>query len=261
MFKLPLLAIGAALLVSSCATRYSTSPPEPGVSPDPDALLQSMSARLASAKQYRITVSNTIPDSVAKELHQQPKNNVEVVVARPNRMAARITSKGASVRDMIFDGRTFTVVDGINNFYSTASLRGTLDDAAAQMAKIYGFQPPLAEFMVSDSYRDIKNRVTSISYLGKGTVNESGMTVPCHRIGLQGQLAYAELWLAVEDSLPRRMTVTRSNSGGRDLIVDIDFLSWDLNPQLSGSEFSFRPRAGAQQIPMISVEEANSTRN
>ena len=31
------------------------------------------------------------------------------------------------------------------------------------LARVYGFQPPLAEFIVSDPYRDIKGRVESVS--------------------------------------------------------------------------------------------------
>ena len=55
-----LLAIATALLVSSCASRYTSSPPDAGASPNPDALLKSMSTRLASTKQYRFTAHRTI---------------------------------------------------------------------------------------------------------------------------------------------------------------------------------------------------------
>lgn len=186
MKSLPLLAIGTALLVSSCATRYTSSPPDAGASPNPDALLKSMSTRLASAKQYRFTVSNTIPKEVAEALQQQPKNDVEVVVSRPSKLDAKIRQKGNVSREMIYDGNTFTVVDGINNFYSKAAHRGSLDTAVTQMTKVYGFRPPLAEFLLSDPYRDIKQHSNEITYLGKGTVRESGGVVQCHRIGIHG---------------------------------------------------------------------------
>jgi hypothetical protein len=260
MFKIPLFAISTALLVSSCAFCYATSPPAAGASPDPDALLKTMSTRLTSTKQYRFTVSNTVPEKVAAELHQQPKADVEVVVTRPDKLAARITNKGSTLREMIFDGRTFTVVDGVNHFYSQVPLRGSLDEAASQMAKVYGFRPPLAEFIISDSYRDIRSRFGTVSYLGEDTVRQSGRTVQCHRIGLPGKLADVELWLGTEDSLPRRLKATRKNSGGKDLLVDINFLTWDLNSQVSASAFRYQPAAGAEKIPMVSVAEANAPR-
>ncbi|MCX6877411.1 MAG: DUF2092 domain-containing protein [Verrucomicrobia bacterium] len=261
MFKLPLLAIATALLVSSCATRYATLPADSGPTPDPDVLLKAMSTRLASAKQYRFTAANTIPKEVAEAQHQQPKNDVAVVVARPDKLDVKISHQGAVAREMIYDGNTFTVVDGINNFYSKAAHQGTLDTAVAQMTKIYGFQPPLAEFLLSDPYRDIKHRVAAITYLGKGEVREGGKTVLCHRIGLAGRLADAELWLGTADNLPRRLKATRSNSAGRDLLVDVDFLSWDLNPQVSGSAFRHQAPAGAVEIPMITVAEASAAPN
>lgn len=258
MKKQTLLAIATALLVSSCASRYSTLPADSGPTPDPDALVKAMSTRLAAAKQYRFTAANTLPKEVAEAQHQQPKNEVEVLVARPNKLDAKISHGGTLAREMIYDGTTFTVVDGANNFYSKAAHRGTLDTAVAQMTKIYGFQPPLAEFVLSDPYRDLKHRVQSFAYLGKGEVHEAGGVVPCHRIALTGQLADAELWLGIADSLPRRLKATRSNSGGKDLLVDVDFLNWDLNPQLSASAFRHQAPAGAIEIPMITVAEANA---
>lgn len=260
MKKLPLLAVGTALLISSCASRYTSSPPDAGARPNPDALLKSMSTRLVSAKQYQFTASNTIPEQVAEARHQQPKNDIEVVVSRPAKFNAKISHRGTVAREMIYDGNTFTVVDGINNFYSKAAHRGSLDSAVAQMTKIYGFQPPLAEFLLSDPYRDIKHRVTGITYLGEGTVRESGGVVQCHRIGMSGTQAEAELWLGVTDSLPRRLKATRTGSAGKDLLVDIDFLTWDLNPQVNASAFRHQPASGATEIPMVTLVEANQTR-
>ena len=259
MKKQTLLAIATALLVSSCASRYTSSPPDSGSSPDPDALLKAMSTRLASAKHYRFTASNTISKEVAEAQHQQPKNEVEVVVARPDKLDAKISHQGTVAREMIYDGSTFTVVDGINNFYSKAAHRGTLDTAVAQMTKIYGFQPPLAEFLLSDPYRDLKHRVTGVTYLGKGTVRESAGVVQCHRIGMHGNHADAELWLGVADSMPRRLMATKTGSAGRDLLADVDFLTWDMNPQVNAAAFRHQPASGATEIPMVTLEEANQT--
>jgi hypothetical protein len=102
--------------------------------------------------------------------------------------------------------------------------------------------------------------VTGVSYLGKGTVRESGGVVQCHRIGMHGTHADAELWLGVADSLPRRLKATKTGSAGRDLLVDVDFLTWDLNHQASASAFRHQPASGAMEIPMVTLEEANQPR-
>lgn len=255
MIKQTLLTLSIALLVSSCASRYTALPADPGVKPDADALLKAMSNRLASSSHYRFTATRTMPKERAEKMHQPAKAGVEVVVAKPDKLAVKVTGKGAP-NEMIFDGSTFTVVDGLNKFYSKAPLRGTLDKVPGHLAQVYGFQPPLAEFIVSDVYQDIKGRVESVSYLGKGTVNEDGKSVQCQRIGLQGGLADAELWLAVADSLPRRLIVTAKSSTGSGMIMDIDFLSWDLNAPASDSAFRYQPPAGAEETPMISLSEA-----
>lgn len=256
MFKLPLLTISAALLVPTCAFLYAASPPDAAAPPNADTLLKAMSTRLAAAKQYRFTVSRTMPKKVAQAMNQQTKAKIEIAVARPDKLSARITYNGVTEREMFFDGRTFTVVDGVNHFYSPASLRGSVDAAAGQLDKIFGFRPPLVEFAVSNPYREIKSRVEAVSYLGQDTVRQGGRVVQCHRIGLRGNLADAELWLGAEDSLPRRLKATRSNSGGKDLLMDMNFVTWDFNPQASA--FSYRPPANFDKIPMITLTEANT---
>lgn len=257
MLKLSLLTISTALLFSSCASHDTASSPAAGVSPDPAALLKAMSSRLASAKQYRFTVSRTIPKRLAEELNEPTKANIKVEVARPDKVSATISQKETTRREMIFDGRTFTVVDGINHFYSQAPLRGSVDDAMAQLGRVYGFRPPLAEFVVSNPYRDLKSRMETVSYLGEGTVRQGGQVISCHRIGLRGELADAELWLGAEDSLPRRLKATRSNAG--DPLVDLNFLTWDFDPQVSASDFRYQPPANAQKIPMVTVAQANAS--
>ena len=256
MFKLPLLTISTVLLVPTCAFLYAAPPPATGASPDADTVLKAMSNRLASAKQYRFTVSRTMPTKVAQAMNQQTKANVEVAVARPDKLSARITHQGVAVREMFFDGRTFTVVDGVNRFHSQAPLRGSVDAAAGQLEKLFGFRPPLVEFVVSNPYREIKNRVEAVSYLGQDTVRQGGRAVKCHRIGLRGNLADAELWLGAEDSLPRRLKATRSNSGGKDLLADMNFVTWDFNPRATA--FRFQAPANFEKIPMITLAEANT---
>ncbi|MGL4398449.1 MAG: DUF2092 domain-containing protein [Luteolibacter sp.] len=257
MKKPAFLAIATALLASSCASRFTTLPPDPGTPPSPDALLKSMSTSLASAKSYRLTASRTISNDTTKKLHQPTKTNLDVAVARPDKLAVKVSGR-SGLRSMTFDGKTFTVVDEENNLYSKTPLGGSLNQIPASLEKIYGFQPPLAEFIVSDPYQDIKHRVTGVSYLGRGSVRENGKAVPCHRISLHGTAADAELWLGVADSLPRRLKATAKNSEGGEPLMDVDFLTWDMNPTLSASTFQFQPRSGAEEIPMISLADAKA---
>jgi hypothetical protein len=257
MKKIAFTAIATALFLTSCASRYTSLPPDADASPNPDALLKSMSTSLANVKTYRLTATRTISDDLAKKSMQPTKANIDIALARPDKLAVKVSGR-SPLRSMIFDGRSFTVVDEENNLYSKAPLNGSLNLIPASLEKIYGFQPPLAEFIVSDPYQDIKHRVTRVSYLGKGSVREGGKAVQCHRIGLHGTATDAELWLGANDSLPRRLKATAKNSGGTDLLMDVDFLDWEMNPALSDSIFKFQPRNGTAEIPMISLTEAKT---
>ncbi len=75
-----------------------------------------MPTRLASAKQFRISATNTIPGGVADQIHKPTKSEIEVLVSRPNQLSVKIAHRSTPERDMIFDGRSFIVVDRMRSF-------------------------------------------------------------------------------------------------------------------------------------------------
>lgn len=116
--------------------------------------------------------------------------------------------------------------------------------------------PPLAEFVVSDPYKDILWRIKSQTYLG--TVRRSSgflNQVECHRVALSGSLADAELWIAVTDHLPRKLTARIRGSSGEAGGLTIVFSDWNMAAKLPDRAFVFTPSKNAQQIPMITTSE------
>lgn len=223
-----------------------------------DAVLRAMSAKLAASKHF--TYEGTREIDPALHLHGVPENaRVRVAVSRPSRIAGRAVSREGA-RRVIADGRTLTVWDEKSGHYAQVPMRRSIDQLVDALDAVYGFTPPLAEFALSDVYRDLRKQARSISYLGTaklgGFLGLGG--IECHRIALAGRNADAELWVATGDQLPRKLVATFRQPGRPQLRVG--FTSWNLAAPLTAADFAFKPPGGAQKIEMWTKARMNSAR-
>lgn len=235
-------AIAALSLVLTAAVTSTIFAAEP-VAANADQALRAMSAKLASAKQFSFQVDREIDSALLEGRNVPEKARIDIRVSRPNRIAARSVS-GDGARRIIGDGRTVTVVDEKKNHYAQVAMRGTIDALVEQLEEQYGFVPPVADFVVSDPYEEIRRQATAITSLGREKIKG----VECDRFLLKGKEADADLWIAVTDQLPRKLVATFRRAGKPQL--RIAFSNWNLAAPIAASDFSFSPPAGAQKIEM-----------
>jgi hypothetical protein len=227
--------------------------------PNADQLLRQMSSKLAAAKSFSVEATREIDAALLEGRNVQEKAKVSAAVQRPNKLAA--ISKGAhGTRRIVADGTRLTLLDERTNCYSVVPMRTSIDGLVERLDKHYGFTPPLAEFALSDPYKDLKRNAKTITYLGRGKTRAGFLGlfgVECHRIALNGKEAYAELWLGVNDQLPYQLTATFHRPG--DPQVRVSFSKWNLAAPVSASEFTFTPPKGSQKIEMWTTDKMQST--
>lgn len=233
-------------LVASLLMPLAAAEPNPNA----EQLLRQMSARLAAATSFTFQATRELDPGLVEGLNVPDKADIAVAVQRPNKIAARATSK-MGVRRFIADGRTLTILDGKANSYARVPMRTTLDGLVDQLDAKFGFTPPLAEFALSDPYQEFHRQAQSVSYLGRAKTKAGFLGLSgdeCHRIALKGKEADAELWIAVSDQLPRKLTATFHRPGQPQ--VRITFSKWNLAAPVNPAEFAFTPPQGSQQIEM-----------
>lgn len=225
--------------------------PVAAAEPNGDQLLKQMSAKLAAAKSFHFEATREIDPALLGGHEIPEKARVSVNVQRPNKIDATAVSK-SSKRRFVADGRTATLVDEKNHFYATVPMRTTLDGLVDRLDEQYGFVPPLAEFVVSDLYKGLKRQAHTVTYLGRGKTKAGFLGlggVECHRIGLKGKLADAELWVGVGDQLPQKLVATFHREGQPQ--VSVAFSSWNIT--VAAGDFTFTPAKGAQKIEMVTT--------
>ena len=246
--SLPLNAL--ALVAASVMPAFAAEP-------DGDQILRQTSAKLAASKSLSFTADREIDSALLGGRNLPGKARVQVSVLRPNKIAARSESKDG-VRHVLADGRSLTVWDEKTNHYARVPMRTTIDGLVDRLDEKYGFVPPLAEFAVSDPYAHFRREAHSVSYLGRAKFGAGFLGlggVECHRLALGGKTADAELWVAVEDQLPRKLVATFKNSPGKPQ-VRIRFVGWNTAAPVTA--FTFTPPKGSEKVEMWTTQQMAS---
>lgn len=244
------LMFPAAFIFLALALACSTTPENPAattaaVSNDPDQLLRQMSEKLAQAKNLSFKVDRKLDAALVEGRNVPESAQVEISVSRPGKLLAKSKSED-NTRQVFIDGQNLSIFDESMNLYATVPVPGTLDEVVAKIDEKYGFTPPLAEFILSDTYKALSPQIKSKTYVGK----ESVAGVECHHLSFGGEVADSELWIGTADLLPRKLVATFKNREGSPKL-QADFSSWNLAPTFDDKLFAFVPPKDADKVDMI----------
>lgn len=213
---------------------------------DADQILRAMSAKLAAVKHFTFEAKRHLDPALAPAHERAESARISVSVSRPNQLAARSVSRERTMR-VVADGRKLTIFNETKNHYAQAPMRTSIDGLVEKLDEEFGFVPPLADFAVSNPYREIRQQVSAITYAGRGKTGFLGIGgVECHRLALRGRNADAELWIGVADQLPHRLVATFRDAARSQLRVD--FSSWNLTAPANPAAFVFTPPSGTEKI-------------
>jgi hypothetical protein len=179
-----------------------------------------------------------------------------VLVQRPDKLAIRAKNREGT-RVFLADGRTLTIHESNSNHYSVTPIPGTIDGLVDKLDEDYGFVPPLADYAVSNPYLDLRRQAHTVTYLGRETIGAGFLGLggtECDRIALAGNAADAELWIGVNDHLPRRLVATFRNLPSKPQLR-VEFRRWDLDAKATAADFTFAPPKGATEIEMWTVSK------
>lgn len=221
--------------------------------PDADQLLRRMTDTLAAAKSLSFSATREMDAALLEGRQLAEKATVTVVVQRPDKIAATAESRNGT-RRIVSDGSTLSLLDVNANHYATLPMRASIDSLVARLDDKYGFTPPLAEFALNDPYAGFRSNARTVTYLGRAKTRGGFLGlggVECHRLGLQGPLANAELWIGVADNLPRQLIATFNRADRPQL--KIRFSRWNLGAPVSAADFAFSPPKGAEKIELWST--------
>lgn len=249
IIRLHFAAVSLALTAAFTLPAISAEPSVP--KPNADQILREACSKLAAAKQFSFKAHRFIDAALAPGNEVPQDANVQVTVERPNKAMAVAVSKQGEKR-LYFDGKTFTLFDATMRLYTTVPAHTSIDGMVDEIDREYGFTPPLAEFALSDPYKEFRRQARTVTYLGAGSYSSGFLglgTVKYHSLKLSGNDVEAELWIGADDHLIKKLVATFVDRPGKPQIK-IEFSDWNLAAGVTEADFTFAAPKGAMKIPM-----------
>jgi len=241
---LSVVAIGAGVAAGVSAADLAAAPAAAARQDEAAEHLAAMTRYLASLPGFQVTLLGSydaVQESGQKiEFHELR----DIALARPDRLRVRHVRSDGVESQIVFDGKTISVLNGEANVYAQAPQPGALDDAIVYFVRDLGMRLPLARLFTSRAPDEIERRVQSLVYVERTTV----LPVPVHHIAGRAGNVDVQLWIADGDRpLPLRIVLTYVDEPGQPQFR-AQFLDWRTEPPGGTDTFRFTPPPGARQI-------------
>jgi len=257
-------ASAALLLLASLAgaahAQSKTSHPQPQAAqtapaqtlePKAVEVLKAASAALSGANTLSFTAVSTYERAArnGQPLYYSSVHNV--TLERPDRMRV-ITPGDGTPDEFYYDGKTMMAYVPSANLVAVADAPPTLDkliDEAWDKAAIYF---PFADVIASDPYAELSKTVKSAFYVGR-SIAVGGVTTDM--VALAGNDVAAELWIGVDDHLPRLVRVVYANEPAHAR-YQTEFSNWKLNEPVPPGTFESEKAKTATHMAFAPPGEA-----
>lgn len=237
-----------AFVIAGCASGpkpADSAAAGPKMEPAALELLKSVSAKLGAARTIQVDADHKLDPALGLGTRID-RGRIELAVQRPNKFYA-IHPAGAETVEIAYDGSSLCVMHPGPKHHALETLAAKSIEQFSQLVdERFGFRPPVADLLASDMSAELLIDVTSARLLGSERV---GWT-RCEHLRLDQEGMTTDLWVGIEDKLPRRLLTTVTDMPGHPT-WDIRFSKWKLNEPLDESRFSKRPAPGSQKVQML----------
>jgi hypothetical protein len=250
LLVLGLLAISIAAPGSSAQTPPTAAPAAapPAANPvDPAAVqaLRDMGAYLLTLKRFQVSSEVTGERVLADGQKLQRSATARLDVVSPNKLHV-VMINALSKREVMYDGKTVTLYDPAQKYYSTVDFTGTNSALIDRMESKYGVEIPLEDLFLFGTPEAKFDHLESAMNAGQAII---GGQVCDHYAFRQKGLDW-QIWIATGGRpLPRKVVITRRDDDARPQSVSV--LTWNLKPTFTDAAFKFTPPKGSAKIEIL----------
>jgi len=244
----------AVCIVFSLANTVSLAAASDGQAVDAraDEWLKRMGTFLSESKSFSVKTEVWQDLQFSSGQHVQAGRDISFQVRRPNRLRVEIQSTRRN-RALLFDGNAITLLNRAQNLYGTVPTKGSLDEAMDLAVEQFGIAMPLEDFLRSDPYQDLRQKVISGTDVGPVTV----MGVPCEHLAFSQEHIDWQVWIQTGATpVPRKFVITYKDEPDSPQFTAI-FSYWDFTTRLPDFVFKFEPPDGATKIDVKQIKAEN----
>jgi hypothetical protein len=217
-------------------------------------LLKAMSDYLAAQKVISLSY-DSIFEVVSKDKQKlQLATSGTAVLNRPDKIRTTRMS-GFSDTEMVYDGKTLSLLGKGQNAYVQAEVPGTIDTLIDQLRDKFHRQLPGADLLQSNVYDALMADVTDVKDLGSGVIGGK----ECDHLAFRAKDTDWQIWIAQgANPYPCRYVIT---SKGVDQAPQftMEIRDWKAGAGAAASDFSFTPPAGARKLDANDLQALKET--
>jgi hypothetical protein len=231
-------------------------PSQAAVEPEALETLKEMSDALKSLKEF--SFDTEITNDVTYDTGQpvQMSGMLKTVVKRPNKVYAKYTGDG-NTREVWYSGKNLTLFIENKNFYGQLETPENIDATMDFLIENYNFSLPLADILNADPYASFMETTTGGFVVGDSTVGGK----ECTHLAFTAEYVDWQIWVSNDDpALPCKLVLNYTQAEGVPQYQAI-FSNWNLNPELSDSEFKPNLPKDAVKIDFIDFKKEKGVKN
>jgi len=155
------------------------------------SLLKAMSDYLAAQKAISFDYDTNLEIVSTQQQKVGLASSGTVTLNRPDKLHATRTGGFANV-DMVFDGKTLTLLGKNANLYAQVEAPGTIDQLVDVLRDKYHRPVPAADLLMSDPYKELMPLVNDAKDLGSGVIRG----VECDHLAFRTKDVDWQIWIA-----------------------------------------------------------------
>jgi hypothetical protein len=213
-------------------------------------LLKSMSDYVGGEKAISFSYDTNL-EIVTKD-HQKLllASSGKIELGRPDKLRATRSGGFANV-EMIFDGKTVTLVGKDANLYTQVEVPGSVDHLIDELRDKLQRPLPGADLLAPNVYDLLMQDVTDVKDLGSGVIGG----VECDHLAFRQKEIDWQIWIAQgERPYPCRYVITtRFVDGGPQYSIQIS--DWKTGTEVSASDFVFKNTTNAEEVELVKLPD------
>ena len=173
-----------------------------------------------------------------------------LTLARPDRLYVARTG-GFEHVEMVFDGKTLTLLGKHSNKYAQIDGPATVDEMVEVLRKKYGRSVPAADLLIANPFKELLSEITNVKDLGSGVIHG----VECDHLAFRTKEVDWQIWIAQGDRpYPCRYVITSKKVTGWPQYT-VDIRGWKSGTEVAAEGFKAKIPENATKLKPEAVPE------
>ena len=214
------------------------------------SLLKAMSDYLAAQKAISFDYDSNLELVSTQQQKIGLASSGTLTLNRPDKIHVMRTGGFANV-EMVFDGKTLTLLGKNANLYTQVDAPGTIDQLVDVLRDKYHRTVPAADLLMSDPYKELMPLVTDVKDLGSGVIHG----IECDHLAFRTKEVDWQIWIAQgARPYPCRYVITSKKVTGWPQYT-LDITAWKAGTEVASDGFKLEVPADAKKLAADQVPD------